>query len=191
MLFNNFYKTEFNFDWKKLESILEKLVLIENQDHLEKGDAITSFKNKTKPYDLPELKEFYNFIEPIYKDLLINKWGYPKENEYFIGNSWVSKYNEGGYIEEHNHTNVVAVICAYLQIPENSSNILFRDPNYESKIKFSVKSDEWLWKEVKSKTNEIIIFEGGCFHKTKPNNSKKPRWVLTTNIMKKNLNKTI
>ena len=191
MLFDNFYKTEYVFDWKKLESILEKMVLIENQDHLERGDAITSFKNKIKPYDLLEFKDFYNFIEPVYKDVLINKWGYPKENQYYIGNSWVSKYGEGGYIEEHNHTNVVAVICAYLQLPKNSANILFRDPNYDTKIKFSVNNDEWLWKEMECKTNEVLIFEGGCFHKTKPNNSKSSRWVLTTNIMKKNLSKMI
>ena len=46
MLFNNFYKTTYDFNWKVLEPILEKMVNIKNQDHLEKGDALTSFKNK-------------------------------------------------------------------------------------------------------------------------------------------------
>lgn len=188
MLFNNFYKTTYDFDWKVLEPILEKMVNIKNQDHLEKGDAVTSFNNKISPLNLPELKDFYSFISPIYSDVLVNKWNYPKENEYAIDIAWVSKYGNGGFIEEHNHTNVVAVICAYLQIPENSSNILFRDPNYDTKIKLSSKDDNWLWKEIESKTNEILIFEGGCHHKTNPNNSVIPRWVLTTNIVKKNKN---
>jgi hypothetical protein len=139
MLFNNFYKTTYDFNWEVLEPILEKMVNIKNQDYLEKGDVLTSFKNKISPLNLPELKDFYSFISPIYSDVLINKWNYPKENEYFISNSWVSKYGNGGFIEEHNHTNVIAVICAYLQIPENSSNILFRDPNYDTKIKLSTK----------------------------------------------------
>ena len=84
MLFNNFYKTTYDFNWKVLEPILEKMVNIKNQDHLEKGDAVTSFNNKISPLNLPELKDFYSFISPIYSDVLVNKWNYPKENEYFI-----------------------------------------------------------------------------------------------------------
>ena len=123
MLFNNFYKTTYDFNWKVLEPILEKMVNIKNQDHLEKGDAVTSFNNKISPLNLPELKDFYSFISPIYSDVLVNKWNYPKENEYFIDISWVSKYGNGGFIGKYLETtfltsliNINSQISYYLLI---------------------------------------------------------------------------
>ena len=181
-MFDNYCKTKYNFDWITLEPIFEQMVNIDEQDYLEGGGALTSYKNIVSPLVLPELSNFYEYINPIYKEILIERWNYPVENEYIIGGAWISKYGKGGFIKPHNHDNIVAVICAYIQIPKNSSNIFFRDSNYETKKTFSTNGDDWLWKEIECQNNDVLIFHGGNVHKTKPNESEENRWVLTSNV---------
>jgi len=189
---NNIYKTKFNFNWKKLKPIFEKMVDIKEQDDLEVGNATTSYRNKITPLQLPELKQFYEYIKPIYNDILINKWNFPKNNEYKLSAGWISKYGTGGYIKQHFHTDVVAVICSYVQLPKNSGNIIFKDPYYDTKSITITENDKWLWKELNCKTNDVIIFHGGCIHKTEANMSTNDRWVITNNIfIEKNKSKFI
>jgi hypothetical protein len=189
---NNLYKTTYNFDWKTLHPIFLKMVNDANHDGLEAGDTLTSYKNELTPNMLPELVDYYNFITPVFKDVLINKWGYPSENEYEISGTWVMRYGEGGYIKEHDHSGVIGVICAYLNIPNNSANTIFKDPYYHTKVNISTKGDDWLWKSIECVTNDVLIFHGGCVHKTNPNKSKEERWVLSSNIKtKKNISKLI
>jgi hypothetical protein len=190
-LFNNsIYKTSYNFDFKMLQPIFEKMVDLKKQDHLEEGNTLTSWYSKVTPIDLDELNNFYEFITPIFNDVLINKWGYPKENDYLISNAWVSKYGKGGYIKPHAHDDITAVICAYIKIPKDTSNTMFRDPYYETKQHMSTKDDRWLWNEIKCTDNDVLIFQGGIVHKTEPNQSNENRWIMTTNIItkKKNIN---
>lgn len=189
---NSIYKTKFNFNWKELKPIFEKMVDVEEQDYLESGNAVTSYKNTISPFKLLELKEFYDYITPIYKDILINKWNFPSDNEYKISDGWVSKYSKGGYIKPHTHTGIVAVICSYVQLPKGASNIIFKDPYYDTKSITITKDDKWLWKEIKCKTNDVLIFQGGFMHKTEPNMIDEDRWVITNNIfIEKNKSKFI
>lgn len=189
---NSIYKTQFNFNWKQLKPIFEKLVDVKEQDYLEGGNAVTSYKNNISPLMVSELKEFYDYITPIYKDVLINKWKLPENNEYKISDGWVSKYGYGGYIKPHLHTGIVAVICSYVRLPKKASNIMFKDPYYDTKSITITENDKWLWKELDCKTNDVLIFHGGCIHKTEPNMTNEDRWVITNNIfIEKNKSKLI
>lgn len=182
---NNIYKSKFIFDWDNIKNKCEELVNIEKQDYLEKNSFTSTF-NETPPHALKEFENYYNFITPIYTDLLKNKWGFPADFEYEITRSFVSKFDKKGHIIEHIHSNNnnVMVICAYLQIKPQNGYIQFRDEYYIQKqnaLKLS-NSDDWLWKEIPTENNDVLFFQAGMWHRTTPNLLPIPRWTITTNI---------
>lgn len=178
-------KTEYQLDWNILKPIAEKLVSIQEQDTLEVNTNTSYFKQK-ETYLLPELQPYYDFIKPLYTEYIFDILNYPKIRDLEIQGSWFSNYHNNGYIKEHNHPESVAVAVIYIEKTNDMGNLLFKDPYYKYKMKYIRGNDDWLWKEVKVKSNDVIIFDANMWHKSQPNLTNSDRWILTTNIGFKN-----
>lgn len=182
--YNTFiYKTNYTLNWHLIKPIAESLVNIDNQHYLE-VNGITSFKNKIPIHSIPELKSYYDFIQPIYTKV-ITEWGYPKDREYYIQNGWFSKYEKGGYVDLHEHDESIAVVCLYIKLPKNGGNIEFLDPYYKIKKEYII-DESFLYNEIEVSENDVLIFGGNELHRSKPNLSNEERWTLTINIGIKN-----
>lgn len=173
-------KLEYNFEWEIIKPIAEQLVSIEKQDTLEVNADTSYFKTNT--HLLPELQSYYSFIKPFYTDYIFEHLKYPKTKELEIQGSWFSNYHQNGFIHEHNHPESVAVAVIYIEKTDKMGNLLFKDPYYKNKMKYIRGNDDWLWKEVQVKSNDVIIFDANMWHKSQPNLTDGNRWILTTNI---------
>ena len=173
-------KLNYNFEWENIKPIAEEKVSIEKQDTLEIGAQTSYFKSNT--HLLYELQPYYSFVKEHCTNYIFDTLGYPKTKDLEIQGSWFSKYQKNGYIQEHNHPESIAVAVIYLEKTEYMGNLLFKDPYYKYKMKYIRGNDDWLWKEVKVKTNDVIIFDANMWHKSQPNLTSEDRWILTTNI---------
>lgn len=176
-------KLNFNLDWKSLKPIAEKLIEGSRRDSLEFNTDNTMFNLEQPTHLLPELKSFYNFLRPHYLDLAHNLLKYSKDLKIEVLHSWFSRYNDNGFIKTHDHTGAIVSSALYLEVPENSGDLLFRDPYYNFKKNYSVNSsDDWLWEKANIKVNDLYLFDAAIIHKSEPNKSGKERWMLGTNI---------
>jgi hypothetical protein len=175
-------KTNFNLDWDNIKPIAEESVSIDKQHHLEE-QGVTSFENTDIPTeDLTELDSYYNFVMPEVSSFVFDTLGYSREYKLVKQNAWFSKYLDKGFVRQHSHEESVAVACLYIELPSNAGNIEFKHPYYNHRKDYIVSDDSWLWKEVKVKQNDVIIFDSAIWHRSQPNLSGKQRWTLTTNF---------
>ena len=130
----SFYKTKYNFDWGQLEKFARPFLNDAEGDEIEVNCQSSYLSKLKKPHEYDELQEYYNFMEPIWKDVIINKWKYPKNREYEVQGSWFIKYDENGHIKPHHHGDSVLVFCAYVKFPKNCGFTEFRDPLYKEKM---------------------------------------------------------
>jgi len=187
---NSAVKSQYKLDWTTIKPIAEKLVSHPHQHHLEEN-GVTSFENQILPtHQLPELKNYYNFIKPICKKFVFDYLKYPNEYELEIQNAWFSRYGKDGYVRQHSHNDSVVVACLYIELPKNGGNIEFKNPYYSHRKKYLKTNDSWLWEEVKVKQEDVLIFDSAIWHRSQPNLTDSERWTLTTNIVfsnKKNI----
>jgi hypothetical protein len=176
------------FDFKKLEPICNELIKNSSvKVHLETGDAASSASNMYKqPHILPELKDYYDWLNKIAQHIILNEWGLYNKHSYLISNSWVNFHGEGGVTERHHHGATVLTTAAYLNMPENAGYIEFRDPlEYNKGFYMKNYDDEMFgWKAIPAITGDVLFFPGYLRHRTQPNKNKnEKRWVLTTNYL--------
>ncbi len=183
-------KAHYDFDWKTLKPVCQKMINnTEHQVRIENENGKSSVYNrKDQPHMNTAFKSFYNWLNPIVEHIIKNEWGYEPNFEYRITNSWVNVHTKNGVTLEHHHGPAIAVVATYLQIPENSGYIEYKDPlEYPKAMNMHYDLDGWAWKKVKAVTGDVLIFPGWIRHRTEHSNTNDERWVLTTNIM--NLNR--
>jgi uncharacterized protein (TIGR02466 family) len=174
------------FDWKKLKPICDNLIKTTNsQIYLENGNAGSTVNNKLRPDAMPEFADFYKWLDPIAQYIITDVWGFNRDFEYAVRNSWINYHGYGGETLEHHHGHSVLSLAAYLQFPDNSGFIEYRDPNEYQKTFFPKDTDDLLsnWKEVKATTGDVVMFPGWLRHRTQKNKSTEKRWVLSTNYI--------
>jgi uncharacterized protein (TIGR02466 family) len=186
------YKLHFDFDWNELKPVCEELI----QGSKAKGayqltNGHTSQLNGKKPYDLKEFASFYSWVMSLIPAIARRSIGEESSQlmdingaamNYSVINSWVNVHQPEGITKEHNHACTAWVIAAYLNVPENSGNIKFRDPLEYSKSGYYHDDPQWMWKSVPITSGDVLVFPGWLIHKTEKNMSQEDRWVLTTNI---------
>jgi len=176
-------KSNFEFKWNELESISNYLInTTEQETLLEAGGGISSALNPKPPHTLPEFSEYYKWLLPMARHIIIKEWGYSSDINYNVVQSWVNVHERGGLTLEHNHGGVILVASAYLNLPENGGFIEFRDPMEYQKGFHRRDNMGWEWNECKTKTGDVLCFPGWLKHRTQPSNSDEQRWVLTTNV---------
>jgi hypothetical protein len=179
------------FDWTKIKKFCEDLT----NNTKPKQDTNWAGGDFAKVLDIPHknplFKDFYNWLTPIVYDVIINKYGFSKEYDYKILNSWINLHVPGGSTPLHHHGPSVVAISTYLHQPENSGYIEFKNPLEYHNTCYPYPIDDEIsnWKEIKTKTGDVVMFPGWLRHRTQTNRSNEDRWVLTTNYFCTNVPK--
>ena len=185
------WKGKYEFDWDSLELVANTcLDMTHLPTNLEHGNArssvgITGKGNILSEFQPHKRKELFDFVEWIETPIreIMEKWTYGSNLPIKIFNSWVNEHYRGGYTEEHVHPLVNFVVTAYLKVPENSGNILIRDPFFEMRSMEPLVADRNQWKEIVLKDNDVLIFPGWLPHKTQVSETDERRVVLTMNVI--------
>lgn len=185
-------KLNYEFDFECLKNKIEETVSYtknSNAKHeLEQGDSTsTNIHNVNgQPHEWKESRHFINYLfqnmESILDQMDLMKWPIS------IKGSWINHHGYGGQTLEHNHGMMDIVMACYIKCPENSGNIMFRDPlEYHRSSTYSqsfINQDPtcfWPYVEIPVKTNDIIVFPGWLWHKTQASNTEEDRYVMTIN----------
>jgi uncharacterized protein (TIGR02466 family) len=177
------YKFQFPFEFEILKPKIYNL--LENNSEtslLEIGNSKSSIKagNTEQPHTWEELSEFQEWLgSMIYFIRKENKFIY-EYNE--VTESWINIHYKGGQTLEHSHNFITFVVTAYLQVPDNSGYIEFKDPLEYHKSIYPIFPEESLYKELPVTTNDVLIFPGWLKHRVQPNLSDHERIIFTFNI---------
>ena len=187
-------KMHYNFDFEtnlksKCDQTIEYSKIQSEKVPLEYGNAVSTVVHNIngEPHTWVENRKFNQFINANIPFIL--KQFELSQRPIGIVNSWVNKHSKGGETLEHMHQFVDLVMSCYLFCPENSGNLLVRDPleyhRWNDSIEsayYKTKKYQHPWIEVPVKTNDILIFPGWLNHKTEKSNSDIDRYVMTVNL---------
>ena len=149
------------------------------------GGGKTSVRNqKTPPHTWQETADLMEWFKPIIAELW-NKYEYT-DATLSILKSWTNIQLNKAYVEEHDHGGCHFAVSMYLDKPEGSGNIQFRNMNLPLQ-----NNTPKVWKqagindyftEVEAVTGDALIFPGWLSHRVPPNPTDKERIVLSFNV---------
>lgn len=182
------WKFEYEFDRDLMTSALQEVSshwsVTANSSVIEIGDSYSTarvgvYDVDLQPHRLKYLEPFNAWLEPV----INNIWSECKFSQMNseVSKSWFNVHKKTGQTIEHVHNKTDLVVSAYVQCEEGSGNIEFRDPLEYHKIN-SPWHESQLWKELKVKTNDVLVFPGWLNHRTQPNMTDTERIVMTYNI---------
>ena len=174
------HRFKYNFTEEYIKTIVGKLKFASIP--LETGVAASSVNDlDCKPHEIEENADFLKWLNEKVREVFID-WEYPSRLPYYFYNSWANVHHKTGQTEEHNHALTNMVVSCYLKCPENSGNILFRDPIHDYRSMEPIMSGSNPWREIKVTTGDVLIFPGWLYHKTQPSSIDESRIVCTYNI---------
>ena len=84
----------------------------------------------------------------------------------------------------HDHGSTNVVVSAYVQVPQDSGNLMFEQllrTNWTHYSRIPEGTCHDYWKEVSVKTNDVLLFPGWMTHKTQASKSNGDRITFTIN----------
>lgn len=179
------WKFQYDFPYEELQpkiNVLKDKVI--NLSSLEVGNAFStvSVDVRDRPHFWPELQEFNEFL----KNKIAYVWEeyeFKMKNHSSIQESWFNIHLNTGTTLEHYHNNTLLIVVCYLQLPEGSGYIEFRDPLEYHWGNTPIVPEEKTWKKLPCKTNDVLIFPGWIRHRVEENCTLEKRVVLTYNII--------
>ena len=178
------FQDKFNFDLDKINPIVEELMKdkdsgvyfsCEGSSRTTHGISIHK-----QPHFHPHNKLFVSWLGERIREImrLWNEGDYP----IYITNSWYNEHKQGGWQNDHVHALSRWSVSAYLDVPPNSGNILFRDPLHELTRNFTSESSQHPWKIIPVTTGDVLIFPSWLRHKTEVCKSVDRRLVWSLNV---------
>jgi len=151
-----------------------------------KGGGKTSVLNQaTAPHSWSEMKPILDWLRPYVKEIW-KQWQYQPDIELSIFKSWTNITANQGYVEEHDHGGSHFAVSMYLEKPEDSGDIQFRNMNLplnSNAPKFEQPGGiNDYYTEVKCETGDALIFPGWLPHRVPANPTNKERIVFSFNI---------
>lgn len=151
---------------------------------LESGSALSTVRvgvhdADQQPHFSLEVVDFNSWLEPIINNIWSDCNFSQMRSE--VSKSWFNLHSRTGQTLEHFHNRTDLVVSAYICCDDDTGNIEFRDPLEYHKMGSSWHESQ-LWKEVKVKTNDVLIFPGWLNHRTQINETDTDRIVMTYNI---------
>ena len=139
--------------------------------------------------NVPELSPLKKNIELHVSYFLHEQLCFTKEINFNITNSWAIKHDKGDYAQPHQHINSLYSGIVYLQVDDNSGNIIFsnkfKSPLYPPEISIDIDSFNILncstW-TITPKNNDIFIFPSHLTHRVTPSRSDQLRYAISFNI---------
>jgi uncharacterized protein (TIGR02466 family) len=133
-------------------------------------------------------------LQPFIKDLIKNTkkfckiFSFKDDLEPFIDNLWVNINGYKDFNQTHYHPNSIISGAYYINVPENSGNIVFHNSafdlmyplNYFKINSFNQYNSSTWW--VKPKNNLLILFPSWFKHHVEPNLSNEKRISISFNI---------
>jgi len=185
------WKDRYEFDYEKIMPVIQETfslcgerkvrkVFLENGEACSTASLCTDSPNK-QPHLRKENWEFLDWLHPRLRNIM-NAWEYPLEIPYYIYNSWYNSHYKTGETLEHNHSLSHLVVSCYIKVPENSGNIMFRDPLHDIRAMEPRTNGSYPWKELQVNTGDVVVFPGWLWHKVQPSNSDEERIVWTINV---------
>jgi uncharacterized protein (TIGR02466 family) len=180
---NCIFKSHYDFDYENVIPKCKELLYSAPSEFglVTKGGS--SHQNAKQPHEIPELKEYFDWLRNMVIEVATKGMGYFSDfHDIILTNSWVNLTNSGGKTLGHKHPNTFLVVSTYLHMPENGGYFEAKDPLEDLKSFYYRNNPDWYWKEVPTKSGDLLIFPGWLKHRTQENKSSEDRWVLTTSF---------
>ncbi len=179
------FRDRFDFDLDKINPIVDELMKDENAHTgppFGIGASRTTFKvvQEKQPHFHPDNRLFVEWLGVRIRQVM--KIWLDEPYPIHISNSWYNVHESGGWQDEHVHALSRWSISAYLDVPLNSGNILFRDPLHELTRNFTSESSQHPWKVVPVNTGDVLIFPSWLRHKTEVCKSADRRLIWSLNV---------
>lgn len=183
------FKEHFQFNSIHLEAATEVLELADNlgKIFLEVGDATSSVSNQNLPPHLhPSFYDYFSWQQEVAQKIILEIYKLSNTVDYVIGNSWVNRHGNNGQTIEHCHGLSSLSCVAYLKLPENSGFTEFKDPHYgfrslHERSDRDAELNEWC--EIPVIEGDVLFFPGWMQHRSQPNHSNYPRWIISSNYV--------
>lgn len=155
-----------------------------------KGCGFGQGSENEKVLELEELSFLKNEVDKAFEIYLHEILMYEKNSnfKFLHETSWVNLHYENEYSPIHRHQNSMYSFVFYVDVEENSGDIIFSQGNNSTfcynAFEIPVSSynvynaKEWV---IKPKNNMIIIFPSHLLHCVTPNKSKKFRYSISGN----------
>jgi uncharacterized protein (TIGR02466 family) len=137
----------------------------------------------------PELYTLKKDIDKHINNFLHYQLNFTKNIKFNIQTSWLVKHTYNNYSQLHHHNNSLYSGVVYLQVDDNSGDIVFinnkRNNLYPTELTLDVDSynlynaQSWI---IKPKNHDIFIFPSHLQHKVTPSKSLNDRYVLAFNV---------
>jgi uncharacterized protein (TIGR02466 family) len=136
-------------------------------------------------------------LKPFIKDLIKNTnkfcklFSFRSNLKPYIDNLWININGYKDFNQPHNHPNSIVSGAFYINVPENSGNIVFHNSafdlmyplNYVSIDSFNQYNSSNWW--IKPENNLLILFPSWLKHHVEPNLSNEKRISISFNILLK------
>ena len=179
-------------NWETIKNNLDELITLQNDQHeLELGNSVSTYNIKRKGVIVNPLDwDCLQYLLPeIWKVILhaSKQWNLDY-TAFDITECWTNRHKHTGKTAFHKHgVNTHFVIAYYLNVPENSGDLLIIDPlsyhwnSYSSRI---IDANNNLGWRKKVNTGDMIIMPNFLLHGTGENkNINENRYVLTINAV--------
>ena len=188
------FKTKYDFRFEDIRSKVEDHVASakeytekNNRTTPEGGGGISSvvLMNQGETYRPPHLwKEFEFFMGWMqsYVDTVWSAWDYTDAVKKAVSESWINAHPKGGWTNPHTHHNVHLAMVAYLHVPENSGNLMVKNPMSMYHHGLPLANPNNAWKTINIETDDVVILPAWLEHMTQINHSEENRYIMSLNV---------
>lgn len=167
------------------EFLLAEFSSLQNNNHnLEQGGkslfGVNSGLHLLEQFK-PLVDQIHFHIEEYWEIMLFTESTDPK-----IIDMWANLHKEGASTVLHSHANIITVGCYYLDFPEDSGNLIFKDPSEYTHHYLPYDFDgknKYCWHELEIKENDLVLFPGHLQHQTGISKSNSNRISINFNII--------
>jgi uncharacterized protein (TIGR02466 family) len=176
-----------DFNSNHVDACEEMLSAAPSQSYLETGAAFSTLSNQTlNPHHHPAFQDFFNWQQSVAQDIILNQLKLTNVYEYVVGNSWANVHYNSGETLPHSHGLSALSCVAYITLPVNGGFTEFKDPHYDLRsLHERSDKDEDLneWCKVDAIAGDVLFFPGWLQHRSQPNDSSVPRWIISSNYV--------
>tara|TARA_B100000212_G_scaffold190323_1_gene143478 strand:+ start:8897 stop:9490 length:594 start_codon:yes stop_codon:yes gene_type:complete len=134
------------------------------------------------PHEWECNRDFMMWLRPKI-EICLHEWDVQYTDIIATG-SWTNIHNINAHTLPHDHGSTNVVVSAYVQVPQDSGNLMFEQllrTNWTHYSRIPENTIHDYWKEVNVNTNDVLLFPGWMTHKTQASKSNGDRITFTIN----------